>query len=62
MMKDITRWKNIISSIKIRRRGMYDIHENDKESKVNPPESSLQTIEIALAEKKSADLKEIVKL
>lgn len=38
-----------------------DCIENDKESKVNPPESSLQTIEIALAEKKSADLKEIIK-
>lgn len=36
--------------------------ENNTESKVNPPESSLQSIEIALAEKKSADLGEIVKL
>ncbi len=36
--------------------------KNDTESKINPPESSLQTIEIALAEKKSADLGEIVKL
>ena len=39
-----------------------DCIENDRESKINPPESSLQTIEIAFAEKKSADLKEIVKL
>lgn len=39
-----------------------DCIENDRESKINPPESSLLTIEIALAEKKSADLKEIVKL
>ncbi len=36
--------------------------ENDTESKINPPESSLQTIEIALAEKKSADSMEVVKL
>ena len=36
--------------------------ENDTESKINPPEASLQSIEIALAEKKSADLKEIIKL
>lgn len=35
------------------------IKEN-KESEVNPPESSLITLEIALAEKKSADLKETV--
>lgn len=39
-----------------------DCIENDTESKINPPESSLQTIAIALAEKKSADLKEIIKL
>ena len=39
-----------------------DCIENDRESKINPPEASLQSIEIALAEKKSADLKEIVKL
>ena len=39
-----------------------DCIENDRESKINPPEASLQTVEIALAEKKSADLMEVVKL
>ena len=39
-----------------------DCIEIDRESKINPPESSLQTIQIAWAEKKSADLKEIIKL
>ncbi len=36
--------------------------ENDCESKINPPEASLKTVEIALAEKKSVDLGEIVRL
>ncbi len=39
-----------------------DCIENDCESKINPPEASLQSLEIALAEKKSADSKEIVRL
>ena len=39
-----------------------DCIENNRESEINPPESSLQSVEIALAEKKSVDLREEVRL
>ncbi|MBO4897406.1 MAG: Gfo/Idh/MocA family oxidoreductase [Clostridia bacterium] len=39
-----------------------DCIENDRESTINPPEASLQSIQIALAERESADKKEIIKL
>ena len=37
-----------------------DCIENNRESEINPPESSLQSVEIALAEKKSVDSRDIV--